>query len=91
MEWNTSGIIIGALLFVSGYALGRVSKTLQTARETRARWAPNPSIDDATIEAAVRAKKKLEAIGLYRQRTGAGLKEAKQAVEALAQRINVRF
>lgn len=91
MEWNTSGIIIGALLFVSGYTLGRVSKTLETAREARARWAPNPNIDDDAIEAAVRAGKRVEAIRLYRQRTGAGLKDARQAVEALAQRINVRL
>ena len=91
MAWNTPGIIIGALLFVSGYALGRISKTLETAREARARWTPNPNIDDAAIEAAVRARKKVEAIKLYRQRNGAGLKEAKQAVEVLAQRINIRF
>ncbi|MBB5358411.1 ribosomal protein L7/L12 [Rhodanobacter sp. ANJX3] len=86
-----SNSIVGALLFVGGYTLGRVSKTLDIARETRARWTPNPNIDDADIEAAIRAKTKIEAIKLYRQRTGAGLKEAKQAVEAIAQRINVRL
>jgi ribosomal protein L7/L12 len=91
MEWNTSGIITGALLFVGGYSLGRVVKTLEMAREAHARWAPDPGIDEATIEAAVRAKNKVEAIRLYRLRTGAGLKDAKRAVEALAQRINVRF
>jgi len=90
LEWNTSGIIIGALIFVSGYSLGRVVKTLETAREARARWTPNPMIDEAAIEAAVRAGQKTEAIKLYRQRTGAGLKDAKQAIGALAQRINVR-
>lgn len=91
MEWHMSNSIVGALLFVGGYVLGRVSKTLDIARETRARWTPNPNIDDADIEAAIRAKNKIEAIKLYRQRTGAGLKEAKQAVEAIAQRINVRL
>ena len=91
MEWHMSNSIVGALLFVGGYALGRVSKTLDIARETRARWTPNPNIDDADIEAAIRAKTKIEAIKLYRQRTGACLKEAKQAVEAIAQRINVRL
>jgi len=91
MEWHTSDSIIGALLFVGGYALGRVSKTLDIARETRARWTPNPNIDDADIEAAIRAKNKIEAIRLYRQRNGASLKEAKRAVEAIAQRINVRI
>jgi ribosomal protein L7/L12 len=91
MEWHMSNSIVGALLFVGGYVLGRVSKTLDIARETRARWTPNPNIDEADIEAAIRAKTKIEAIKLYRQRTGAGLKEAKQAVEAIAQRINVRL
>jgi ribosomal protein L7/L12 len=91
MDWHMSQIIIGALLFVGGYALGRVSKTLDVARETRTRWTPNPNLDDADIETAVRAKNKIEAIKLYRQRTGAGLREAKKAVEAIAQRINVRF
>jgi len=91
MEWHMSNSIVGALLFVGGYTLGRVSKTLDIARETRARWTPNPNIDDADIEAAIRAKTKIEAIKLYRQRTGADLKEAKQAVEAIAQRINVRL
>jgi ribosomal protein L7/L12 len=90
MEWQMSSIIIGALLFVSGYTLGRVSKTLEVARESRARWTPDPKINDADIEEAIRAKNTIQAIKLYRQRTGAGLREAKQAVEALAQRINVR-
>jgi len=91
MDWHMSNNIIGALLFVGGYALGRLSKTFDIARKTRARWTPNPNIDDADIEATIRAKTKIEAIRLYRQRTGAGLKEAKQAVEAIAQRINVRL
>ncbi len=91
MDWYTSHIIIGALLFVGDYALGRVSKTLDITREACARWTPNLNIDDADIEAAIRAKNKVEAIRLYRQRIGAGLMQAKQAVEAIAQRINVRF
>jgi ribosomal protein L7/L12 len=90
MEWPMSDIIIGALLFVGGYALGRVSKTLEIARESHARWTPDPKISDADIEAAARAKNTIQAIKMYRQRHGAGLREAKQAVEALSQRINVR-
>jgi ribosomal protein L7/L12 len=91
MEWTTSHIIIGALLFVGGYALGRVSRTREIAREARPRWMPNPGLDDADIEAVVRTKNKIEAIKHYRQRTGAGLREAKQAVEAIARRINGRL
>jgi len=48
--------------------------------------APGPyALDLAPITAAVNAGKKIEAIKLYRQQTGVGLKEAKDAVEALEQ------
>lgn len=89
MDWNTPGIFIGGLLFIGGYVLGRMSKAFETMRESRLRWTPNLTIDDADIETAVRARKKVEAIKLYRQRTGTDLKEAKQAIETLAQRINI--
>lgn len=42
------------------------------------------SPDAAEIVALLQGGKKIEAIKLYRQRTGVGLKEAKDAVEALA-------
>lgn len=38
---------------------------------------------DAAIQNAVRAGKKIEAIKLYREKTGLGLKEAKDAIDAL--------
>ena len=91
MDWHMSHIITGALLFVAGYAFGRISKALAIARDSRARWTPNLNIEDVHIETAVRSGNKIEAIRLYRQRNGAGLKEAMQAVEAIAHRINVRF
>jgi large subunit ribosomal protein L7/L12 len=46
------------------------------------------SIDERSFEgqilALMRSQKKIEAIKLYRQQTGAGLKQAKDAVESLA-------
>lgn len=46
----------------------------------------HPEIGDAEIEAAARAGRYVDAIRLVRQRSGAGLKEAKAAVDAIAQR-----
>jgi large subunit ribosomal protein L7/L12 len=43
--------------------------------------APQPDVDP--LMALVRSGKKIEAIKIYRQRMGVGLKEAKDAVEAL--------
>ncbi|MBY0327818.1 MAG: ribosomal protein L7/L12 [Gemmataceae bacterium] len=42
----------------------------------------NPGVDPQLIE-LVRAGKKIEAIKLYRESTGVGLKEAKDFVESL--------
>lgn len=42
-----------------------------------------PSLDTAAVLALVRAGQKISAIKLYREQTGAGLAEAKTAVEAL--------
>jgi hypothetical protein len=88
MEWQMSSIIIGALLFVSGYTLGRVSKTLEVARESRARWTPDPKISDADIEAAIRAKNTIQAIKLYR-RSRRSHSESTCAVEAGVRRPRV--
>lgn len=70
-------------VFLAGYGLGRFIESRTSARASRAAWKPDPSITDAAIEAEIRAGRKIEAIKLYRQRDGSGLKEAKQAVEAM--------
>ena len=46
-------------------------------------------ITDADIEKELRAQRTIEAIRLYRARTGCGLKEAKQAVNVMAQNIGI--
>jgi hypothetical protein len=43
-----------------------------------------PRLDEGEILALVRDRKKIEAIKIYRARTGIGLREAKDAVEAIA-------
>jgi ribosomal protein L7/L12 len=45
---------------------------------------PDPGSLEGQVLALVQSQKKIEAIKLYRQQTGTGLKEAKDAVEALA-------
>ena len=90
MQWTTSDIVIGALLFICGFGLGRASKAFDAARIAQSQWQPDPSISDAEIEAQLRAGRPIEAIRLYRRRSGAGLKEAKQAVDAMAQRLGLR-
>jgi ribosomal protein L7/L12 len=45
---------------------------------------PEPESLEAQVLALMGSSKKIEAIKLYRQQTGCGLKEAKDAVEALA-------
>ena len=40
-------------------------------------------ISEAEIEAAVQAGRKVDAIRLYRQRSGAGLKQALRAIDAM--------
>jgi len=67
------------------------SQNRQVGEETSDRAAPEPAphltVAPADLEAQVRrqmqAGKKIEAIKIYRQTTGVGLKEAKDAVEAL--------
>ena len=50
----------------------------------RAESATRPGVDNAEILELLRAGQKIRAIKLYRERTGVGLADAKNAVEALA-------
>jgi ribosomal protein L7/L12 len=90
MHWSTPNLVIGVLLFVAGYLLGRVSKVFDASRKAQAGWTPDNSISDTDIEAEIRANRTVEAIKLYRQRAGGGLKAAKQAVQAMARRIDAQ-
>jgi hypothetical protein len=50
---------------------------------------PEPGSIEAEVLGLMRRRKKIEAIKVYRQRTGIGLKEAKDFVEALAAKHGV--
>ena len=50
---------------------------------------PVASAFDSEVLAFLQGGKKIEAIKLYRQRTGVGLKEAKDAVEAIAAQAGI--
>jgi ribosomal protein L7/L12 len=49
-----------------------------------------PEQYDAAIEDLVRRRQKIEAIKRYRERHGVGLKEAKDAIDALEERLRGR-
>jgi hypothetical protein len=86
---------MGKLLFlILGLALGLLlARYLRGQRAGRDLSAPprpmvrvgDERIDNEEIRALIRADRKIEAIKLVRERTGLGLAEAKDAVEALEQ------
>jgi ribosomal protein L7/L12 len=79
------------LAFAVGFAVGRATASGITVRDpvsdALAQLPPGPALDDEAFAAQLlvhlAAGQKIEAIRLYRERTGLGLKEAKDAVEAL--------
>ena len=84
---------MGKLLFlILGLALGLLlARYLRGQRAGRDLSAPprpmvrvgDERIDNDEIRALIRADRKIEAIKLVRERTGLGLAEAKDAIEAL--------
>lgn len=86
---------MGKLLFlILGLALGLLlARYLRGQRAGRDLSAPprpmvrvgDERIDNEEIRALIRQDRKIEAIKLVRERTGLGLAEAKDAVEALEQ------
>lgn len=90
MDGMWPGIGISTLLVGVGFWLGRASNALDATRTAPRKWAPDASITDADIETHIRAGRTIEAIKLYRRRTGAGLREAKHAVDAMTQRPGMR-
>lgn len=79
----------GMALFIAGFLLARAIYRRAPAITVAPRLPPD--IRDEEIDAAIRAKRTIEAIKLYRQRTGCGLKEAKQAIEARAAQLDLHL
>lgn len=87
---------MGKLLFlILGLLLGLfIARYLRGQRANRDLTGPSPRplvrvgderIDNEEIRALIRQDRKIDAIKLVRERTGLGLAEAKDAVEALEQ------
>ncbi|SFS01668.1 hypothetical protein SAMN05216570_1548 [Dyella sp. OK004] len=72
------------LAFAAGFLLARM-----IYRRTDTHAAPRRDISDSEIDAALRSRQTIEAIKLYRQRTGCDLKEAKTAIQARAARLDI--
>ena len=66
-------------------------ETLQRGEPIESREPNNASPDDPEIVSLLQAGKKIAAIKLYRDKTGAGLATAKAAVEALASERGIQF
>lgn len=97
MDQQTQTYLVYALLVVLGFVIGRVTARQRPDQERRSRpvpaaHAPPPAapLIDRELESQVvlllSQRGKIEAIKLYREHTGVGLREAKDAVEAIAVR-----
>ena len=84
-------VLLGLALLIIGFVVGRVTasgrRTTVTYERPRARAAGEPPGTDTGVKAALLAGNKIEAIKRYRQVHGTGLKEAKDAVDALEARL----
>jgi ribosomal protein L7/L12 len=84
-------LLLLAVAFAIGFVVGRATASGVTVRDPAsdalAHLPPGPALDDEAFAAhllvLLAAGQKIEAIKLYRERTGVGLKEAKDAVDAL--------
>lgn len=85
-------VVLLLIAFAIGFAVGRTTAASITVRgPTRDPLAHPPPATDALDDEAFAAQllvllaagRKIEAIRVYRERTGLGLKEARDAVEAL--------
>ena len=81
MHGDLTAVIVGLLLFFAGYRIGfsRGRRPFGAAQPRP----PNTNVSDEDIRTELRAGRKIEAIKLYRQRSGCGLKVAKDAVEVI--------
>ena len=94
---DTQSWIVGAGLFLAGYVLGRLTAPKASGSVAQTPFPPQaghavrtPAAGgpvDAEVEAHLRSGHKIMAIKRYRELYGVGLKEAKDAVEALEARM----
>lgn len=88
---ETQSFLIGVGLFAFGFVIGRLTSPKE---KTTTVYQPIAGREitaaDPQIEALLRAGQKIDAIKLYRQNYGVGLKEAKDAVDVVESRLNNR-
>jgi ribosomal protein L7/L12 len=93
MDNNFMWIIIGGLLLASILScINQLQNDVKRTNEILTKIAkqigvPETSVD-AEIEILISEGKKIKAIKIYRQATGAGLKEAKEHIDLLCEKIN---
>ncbi|GFZ29865.1 DNA-binding protein [Clostridium zeae] len=93
MDASFMWIIIGAtLLSVILSSINQLQNDVRRTNELLTKIAkhigvPETSIDDE-IQSLIVEGKKIKAIKIYRQATGAGLKEAKEHIDLLYEKIN---
>ena len=75
-------LLVGAALLVIGFVLGRV--TAPKLRSTLVYERPRPRVSDR--DHGIRIDPQIEAVKLYRKAHGTGLKESKDAIDALSAR-----
>ena len=84
-------VLCVGLAFAIGFIAGRATASGITVRDPAsdalAHLPPGPALDDEAFAAQLlvllAAGQKIEAIRLYRERTGVGLKDAKDAIDVL--------
>jgi len=82
-SWQTIAAVLGGLVLVPTLLLLRSRSSVVTARN-RGLYPPAGSGSDVDVLSLMARGEKILAIRLYRELHGGGLKEAKEAVEAMA-------
>ena len=90
MQIDVIGIAIGVFLF--GFLVGRLTSPKEKTTTVYQPVSPGPRSEitaaDPEIEAAIRAGHKIDAIRLFREKYNVGLRESKDAVDAIASRLS---
>jgi ribosomal protein L7/L12 len=91
---ETQSIAIGVGLFVLGLLIGRLTSPKEKTTTVYQPVSPGGRREiteaDPEIEAAITAGHKIDAIRLFREKYNVGLKESKDAVDAIEARLNNR-
>ena len=82
---DLKGVLLGAVLLMVGFVLGRMTASSREQRTVVYQEGRTPHANpgaEAEIERMLASGQTIEAIKLYRETYGVGLKEAKDAIDA---------